>query len=1303
MKKSIFCRVVSLALVLCVLMGCVPAGAETTGLISAYEKIADPSTMDAYKEYFTVDTTEYAGLVWTDKSVFASAEDFAAATENKRLPAVYCAEHTNTPHKTMGLMDDRNFLVALSAAASNKSISGYTVKPTDTVFVLDVSNSMWEHIEDDTKRTERRIENLIPAANEAIDTLLKLNNNNRIAVVLFSGLRTNARGSSPANDKENSAQVLLPLGRYTPASGKNYLSLNFDNTESEKDLRYTVTPHSGLKQEDGGSVAQSSKYVNGATYIQDGLYMAWNNVFKNANTTVQGTIQQGVEYLPVLILMGDGAPTSATTEFAPENAEYIGDSNAGDGALSHNTGGEAFLTQLTASWVKNQIDGRYNKETPLFYTIGVGLNENTTTANNYWARHVMDPMYTPLGSATTEEKNIKTTFDRYWSEYLSGSVTLNLTEASFITTPPNYNRYNKTIEKDPNAVNRNYVDGYYEVNDTSRLTDTFNNIVEEIKFQSRYKPTDIKKEDPFGIYSGYVTFIDDIGEHMEIKDVKGLVIKDRLYSGEHMASMFTAENMTDWFSNQDIGTPAENHPGYQLITAMVNRLGLLDEPGKEKNGRYLACALIDAAYNANQLGPKAHTGSDIIGNSVGWYADEDGKILTGYVGNTNTPVAFWDWENESEQIPRNAAYRVRSYIFYDELHDPDKPFDGAVTNKNSIYVSVQVRQHIATEEVSLVWRIPSELIPINEYSIALNEDESVQSVKMIKVNPLQLVYEVGMKDGYRSHEIEETVRQLSGFKAKDKEEFDEWLKMDEAGRDAEHDSTKELTDIESLISDEDGNYYFYTNAFDLHIHPDDLTEHPSQKINTVSYFEPSTENERFRFTKETDILIKGNGATAGFEMEDAEGNKYVKYTGNNKPTLSSIAEEGYYFKRNVFVHEGSRYRIAEKAASIRQPSLEKAVKRNDGSWYIPVGVIEYPQERVQNLKNSNLTETYEYSDIATVEIAGKNYDIEHIQQGNYIISSILGNNGRLKVIPDTGIALRKDTSGGAGNEQFIFTITRTDEEETADRQCRVIRKAADGEETGPVSASFKNGVLKVDVAAGELVRILDLPDGAVYTITEESGFGHKLETITVMTKDDAQPVEVLEATDIKITAGSQVHVAFKNVLPPAPAQSYGMLALRKIVSHNYKYGFDIPMDKEFIFRLTFDKHVNDVLYDTEGKAYELDQNGSVKNNVLLKPNQEIVFTGLAEGTKVTVEEIIGPHESYVVEEIIATADGVDVKADNMVQVGVKGGEKASVTVHNKYLEPYLPSTGDNSRLILWTALLGVCAVSALLLRRRREN
>jgi len=143
--KHINKRVFSLLLCLALVMSYLPSGfltasAEPATVAMETARLTDPSTIDQWKQFFGTQTnhpnrvtlsTEFAGGVWTDKSVFT--------------PDQIPQQLKNATYKGKSFpMTDKgdNFLVALSGMASNKQIKGYSTIPTDTVLILDLSNSM---------------------------------------------------------------------------------------------------------------------------------------------------------------------------------------------------------------------------------------------------------------------------------------------------------------------------------------------------------------------------------------------------------------------------------------------------------------------------------------------------------------------------------------------------------------------------------------------------------------------------------------------------------------------------------------------------------------------------------------------------------------------------------------------------------------------------------------------------------------------------------------------------------------------------------------------------------------------------------------------------------------------------------------------------------------------------------------------------------------------------------------------------------------------------------------------------------
>ena len=246
------------------------------------EKVSDPGTMDQWKLWFGKDVkhTEYAGGVWTDKTVLTNAD----ALQNAVTEGVSQIQGESLSGLKVGLTDEDNFLVVLSAIANNKLIHGSAHVPTDTMLILDVSSSM-------NKQNNNQVRNLVNAANSAMKALFDANPNNRVGVVLYSGK------STQGNSQENTATLLFPLGRYTHSNDRFIAYTDYDGEY--------VSVNSNVYQ-GNNRVPTTSKRVVGGTYIQNGIYQALKEFLAVEDTT----LEDGTTRVPVFVLMSDGAPTA---------------------------------------------------------------------------------------------------------------------------------------------------------------------------------------------------------------------------------------------------------------------------------------------------------------------------------------------------------------------------------------------------------------------------------------------------------------------------------------------------------------------------------------------------------------------------------------------------------------------------------------------------------------------------------------------------------------------------------------------------------------------------------------------------------------------------------------------------------------------------------------------------------------------------------------------------------------------------------------------------------------------------------
>lgn len=699
-KKVWMKRYLALLLAAVMVFSMVPSGLLASAVTIAEgdtPAVADVSTMDTWQDFFKTNpvSTENAGMVWTDKSVFTGVPD---AFENMDI---YTGTSQNgSGSVSMANLDD-NFLVALSVMASNKTIKGYSTIPTDTVFVLDLSSSMLSN--DDNGSSA--IDELVDAANNAITRLFSLNKHNRVGVVLYAGNTEKQFSSAPGITK-----VLLPLDTYTAQTNDRYLSSANNNTR--------IQVANGVRNGAGQTVSGNLDSSRG-TFIQDGIYDAMHE-FLDADTTIaDDKIQAGTVRLPIMVLMSDGEPTLGTNLFAGDAS--TGTTNGvptslGNSVIRYNDTdyGEqnarnsiAFVTQLTAAYARAKIAEHYNN-TPRFYTMTFG--EEVTRLDE--ALSVMDP------NRTCNELNTM------WNTMLNDGRVL-----VYNNNRNGNNRLTLYASKVPGYVDsaddKYYVDQYYHADSDSELADAFKEIVDEIILQSQYTPTlvDSGNHD----LDGYVSFVDHVGEYMEVTDVKGMVIGNTLFSGAALARYFR-EGGTGLGTIQD---PTEL--GDELVRSVRERLGITDLGA--------ARSLLNLAYEYKQL---SYTSDTQFSNYIGWYSDQYGDF-----------VGFWD-ESLTTAPPANATHINKSYGFLgqvDEAHGV-KPSD-------MMYTTVRVRTEIATGDVTMAWAIPAALIPTVSYEVSLAGDTYDSAVQGVSVSgatgPIRLLFEVALRSDIHEYNITEKV------------------------------------------------------------------------------------------------------------------------------------------------------------------------------------------------------------------------------------------------------------------------------------------------------------------------------------------------------------------------------------------------------------------------------------------------------------------------------------------------------------------------------------------------------------------
>lgn len=1181
MKHPLLKRILAFVLVFAMIAAYVPELAFGTGTVLAetgssavsLDKTADSSTMDDWTKLFgsSVDSTEYAGAVKFDKSVFTGVSDYM---NKEGVLNTYGAQAQNAANVIK--LEDDSFLVALSAIASSKSIVGYSHIPTDTMLVLDVSGSMNRR-----KNNNDAVEELVDATNLAITELLKVNKHNRVGVVLYSG--NHFVGSSSLGN----ATLLLPLDRYTAGDtdtitvghdnitvGK-YITFGADKNAPDKDdLCDYVQLNRNVKDSSGSSVSVTGtkKHVVGGTYIQAGMERA-KDEFLSADTIIGANeFQAGTTRIPVFVLMSDGAPTAATSSYMDVKGSQYGDGTATNNEI-------AFLSQLTAAYAKSEVDKHYEETTPLFYTMGFKVNQSE-------AHYVLDP------EANTDNKN---GINQYWNTYLGkNSVTVG----------------GNAVQSDSGTRNnRYYVDRYFPAEDNAALINTFKNIVDQIILQSLYRPTFVSGNEDH--LDGYIDIVDDIGGYMEVKDIEGIVWGTTLFSGAEF---------THGFIDGAFGTTQNPTAlGDNFIRSLVKRLDLENIKVKDADGNDTsrnkfptntsrvqeARSLLSQAYADGQLYHNAADHTD-YSNYIGWYADANGKYM-----------AFWDKDDDAADVPAGAKYVVKSYGMLGEI-------GGEYDKSDMMYISIRVVNEIdftksaASGQIEkgaqqLIWKIPASLIPIVKYEVSItekgsypiknledvseyfsdntSENDPAVSVSVSDDEPIRLLAEVGMKDEINPVNVSELVKDAYTMNA-------------DGSVIINNDS-----DAVSAAKDADGNYYFYTNKWNSKLLNKE-NSFPQSEINTVGVFQPSKENERYYFPEITKVFVKGANGT------------FVPYTGSAKP---ESGRGTYYHPHYIFEEVNGAYRLTvsyhpTNLNADHADPLKNVYRGEDGFWYIPKGTPHHTEMFPELYRSTNETNTVGYAAYPKMEY----HEATASHAEYYYFDAILGNNGRIGMTPATGIVLEKaiDHTISDANREYTFTVNGAN---LADGEYDVtfLKVSADGRESGDGDLLEVTGgtavIENLTLKAGDKLYILGIPSGD-YTVTENIPTGAKYQ-VGAVSVDGTAVSPVNNGTTVEVKDQNLTNVAFTNVF-----KGISSLFISKEVEHPFGADYTVPADLTFPVTVTLTAAAGTALPDTA----EVYQGSELKETVAIGADGTFIVNVPADSTVRVELNIASDQISYEV-------------------------------------------------------------------------
>ncbi|MCL2013940.1 MAG: hypothetical protein FWG69_03015 [Oscillospiraceae bacterium] len=650
-----------------------------------FDMRSDPDTANAEFDPSTLEN----GRLWTDKTV----------SEDKFI--LY-----DTAGKPIDGIDAQpdEFLITLSALSQSFSVDTF-VEPTDTVFVLDVSASMYINKLDNGKS---RIEMLVEALNDAIVTMMDGNPNNRFAVVAYGGDSGNSR-----------IYPILKLGHHVVSDGKYFSMRSAAYVQVSSQI-----PDSSLIDPSNRAVR-----VNGGTPTQRGIYAGAKILLDNNDTTYtvnRNGNQVTVTRKPNIVLMTDGGPTLGWTDYRFEAPDSDTDNGFDCGDANHTDMAIDLLTVLTAAHMKQTVRNHYYKEDNAksvgFFTIGLDVDSVHAHAS-------MNPYGFPDPPVAGVSFNAELIRQSYSGNIYNMKSLLDSFVAGEEVTFPALNkgatsvRSLRSVQNTGNFIKTyDYTDRYYSAISAKGLEDAFAEIAHKLVSKGSYST----KVDPGSPpdFDGYLVFSDVIGEYMEVRDVKGLWYENNRYDGHIFAKEISRPDMQAEF------------------------IHVLEEYGIPQNAAPL---LLSSNLAAGKANGGLYFGDDLdFSNKITYYTDSERNYAGSYFTAEGTPAAV-----PSGAMCAVEMYTVRGSTVNSVTGEPtdlmDISFQVVTALETGSYQCVFSDGNALTRSLKkgdqvVRWHIPASLIPLRTVRPVFDEDGiTVTAMQIAEAVPIRIVYSVGLR------------------------------------------------------------------------------------------------------------------------------------------------------------------------------------------------------------------------------------------------------------------------------------------------------------------------------------------------------------------------------------------------------------------------------------------------------------------------------------------------------------------------------------------------------------------------------
>lgn len=693
------------------------AATAPTMIPGSVEKIADPSTAASWKALFagadgTSFSTDDAGRLWVDKSVYASVDDAVAA--GVAGPSMQDA--------------DLDFLVGMSAFSSSASFRREQTTPHDVVFVISLNSTLSSFHYDGRTYAEH----LADALNEAIGRLMAENSDGegpadptRVAVVGYNIDTT----------------VLMPLGTYRPDADGDYVRFDPGMTGGAG-FRVTASP-------DDAQGATLDAPFKGYAYLQRAISTA-GDVLEQAAAGATADNPRA----PEMVVMGSQVAACANTDIA--DPPSYGGQTQGDGGFlgtlptGHSSGygtDVALATLLTMQDAAKRVDAVYAAAGESLSLYTVGLDTQSLGAYVLQTAEGQADAYV-AGTGAAQGTNLCDNIDAARAAYAQAaaagqpSVTLQLfsagkrdLEARDIAFP------------DPIPGLLDAADGYafrgateyFPATDAGALDGSFNAAVDRILGITYRSPVDPSGDAASSPTENRIRFQDDLGHLMQVKHIEGIQFQGKILDGSLAAKALCTSFADPW----DI-------EAYHELQYLMNSL----EARYDLDGRSF-----DLLYDAYAAGQIAYDAGG-FSNFAAWYVDadhgmvpDDGLPYT-FAGNDEISAArsaTWRDDPASEASQRIQAAKdagasaiCQTYFFIGNL---ENQYSGADVPLYDFIVMVETS--LDTSDEALLFTAPADSIPARKASITERLDGTTTMMlaeDAAEASPLQVVFEVGPRD-----------------------------------------------------------------------------------------------------------------------------------------------------------------------------------------------------------------------------------------------------------------------------------------------------------------------------------------------------------------------------------------------------------------------------------------------------------------------------------------------------------------------------------------------------------------------------